>query len=287
MQVILGFALAFASVIIGFMWSGGKIGSFAHPPEFLMIFGTAAGALFTSTPGPVIKKIISCAKGAFGKSHYDKDFFLKILKMQFDLFQVGRREGSTALEAHVENPKDSSIFQNYPDFLHAPDFVSFYTDTLKIVTGSSISPYDLEDMMDCDIKTQHEFDHKAPTNLANIGDSFPGIGIVAAVCGIIITMGKITAGPEAVGHQVSAALLGTLVGVWTAYGFVGPLSKKIDSDISEHGRVFSVLKIGILNFAKGAPPAVAVEFARRAIYQTVRPSFVEVEEACRGQKAAE
>jgi chemotaxis protein MotA len=192
------------------------------------------------------------------------------------------------LEAHVENPEASDIFKRYPHVLHNHHAISFLCDTLKVQISSPMSPYDLDDLMDQDIQATHNEELRAPATVNRVGDAMPGLGIVAAVLGVVITMGHLSEGKEVIGHSVAAALVGTFLGVLLSYGFIQPLAAKMEADIMDHGKVLEVMKACLLTFAKDASPKVCIEFARRTIPPEVRPTFKELDDATQnvGKKAA-
>jgi chemotaxis protein MotA len=191
-----------------------------------------------------------------------------------------------SLEPHVEKPESSDIFKRYPGVLANHHALHFICDTLKVQISSPMSPYDLEDLMDRDMKVAHDEELAAPATITKLGDAMPGLGIVAAVLGVVITMGKLSEGKEAIGQNVAAALVGTFIGILISYGFMQPLAQKIEADIADVGRYISVIKSAILALAKESAPKVCVEFARRTVPPGTRPSFEEVDKATSGQKAA-
>jgi chemotaxis protein MotA len=279
MFVIVGFIIVIAGVLLGYTLHEGQVMLLWQPTEFLIIGGAALGGMLIANPLPttigIIKGILRSFKGA-GPT---KEAYLELLKLLYELFQLAKRDGLIALEPHVENPHSSPIFSKYPHFLANQHAVDFLCDTMKVVLNGGIPAHDLEELMDIDLESaQHEM-LKPPTALATVADSFPGLGIVAAVLGVVITMGKIDQPPEVIGHSVAAALVGTFLGVLLSYGFVGPLARNLENAARSDHHFLICIKAAILAFARGVPSVVAIEYGRRAIEPHERPSFQETEEA--------
>ena len=264
---------------------GGHLMVLYQPAEFLIIGGAAIGMILVGTPMGVLRGIVAGLKGILTPG-YTKVRYQNLLLLMFELFTIAKREGVLGLEPHMENPEDSSLLQKYPDFTEDHHAVNFLTDTMKIVITGAVGTQDLEALMDADLDTHHEESEKPAGSLAKVGDALPGLGIVAAVLGVVITMGAIDGPPEEIGHKVGAALVGTFLGILASYGFVQPLASNMEHRVADVGRYYACMKEAILAFQKGASPAISVEFARRNIYNEVRPGFTEVEEACRAVKAA-
>ncbi|MBL7999920.1 MAG: flagellar motor stator protein MotA, partial [Candidatus Kapabacteria bacterium] len=242
------------------------------------------GTLLIANPLPLTMAVMKGALGTLSGSKINKEAFLDALKLMYELFQLAKREGLIALEPHIENPTGSAILSKYPTFINNHHACDFVCDTLKVILNGGVPAHDLEDLMDLDLDTMHHEEMKAPTALNTVGDAFPGLGIVAAVLGVVITMGKIDQPPEVIGHSVAAALVGTFLGILLSYGFVGPLAKNMEHIINGEHHYMNCLKAGILSFAKGAPAVVAIEYGRRAIEPHERPSFKETEEAVKSVK---
>jgi chemotaxis protein MotA len=224
-------------------------------------------------------------KAWLGKTPQKKEY-LELLQMLFQLFQIFRKDGPQAVERHIEEPEKSEIFKQYPTFLKNHHAVDFLCDTMKITLSADLSQYDVDDLLNDDIKAIHEEEHAAQHALQNMGDALPGLGIVAAVLGIVHTMGYLTAGTEKIGELIGAALIGTFIGILMCYGFLGPTAAKMGSDINAEGRYLSVIKAAMVALQRGAPPLVCVEYARRTIFPHDRPSFTEVDAATKGAKKA-
>jgi chemotaxis protein MotA len=207
-----------------------------------------------------------------------KSEYMQVLLCLFEIIKTAKGN-PLAIEAHVEKPENSDIFKKYPDVLKNKHLLHFLTDTLKVQVSSPMSPFDLEELMDKDIETVHNVELKAPAVVTKVGDALPGLGIVAAVLGVVNTMGKLTQGKEVIGESVAAALVGTFLGILLSYGFVQPLATKMEGQIADDGQVFHVVKSALIAFAKDCSPKVCVEFARRVIPPSVRPDFEEVDKA--------
>jgi chemotaxis protein MotA len=218
-------------------------------------------------------------------SPFGRTLYIDALKMLYELFQLARRDGLVAIESHIENPGKSALFQKYPKVLHHHEAMVFLSDSLRLVLVGSVPPHDLEALMDDEIALHHENEGKPSTALAKISDALPGIGIVGAVLGIVVTMAAISGPIEKIGEHVAAALTGTFLGVLLAYGFVGPIATSMEHVNDSESRFFHFFKASVVAFAKGFSPIVAVEFARRAIPAEVRPKFAEMEAACKSLRA--
>ena len=248
------------------------------------MLGAAIGSVLIANPMSINKKIISGLMGTLKGAQISKERYIELLQLLYELFQFAKREGLIALESHVEDPESSSIIYKYPSFLENHHAVEFLTDTLKIVLSGGVPAHDLEELMDMDMEAIHEEEEQAPAAVTTVADAFPGLGIVAAVLGIIITMGHISEGAEAVGASVAAALVGTFFGVLMSYAVVGPLGKSMENNMRLEHKYIQAIKAALLSFAKGAPAAVAVEYGRRSIDPENRPSFSETEEAIKNAR---
>ncbi len=284
---VVGIIIVIVCVFGGYMLNGGHMHVVWQPFEFMIIGGASIGGFIISSPMSTIKAVVKMSIHAlFSKGATKKDF-LELLQMLFQLFQIFRKDGPQAVEKHIEEPNSSEIFKNYPSFLKNHHAVEFLCDTMKITLSADLSQYDVDDLLDTDIKVMHEEEHKAQHALQNVADGLPGLGIVAAVLGVVHTMSYLTAGVEKIGELVGAALIGTFLGVLMCYGFIGPIAGKIKNDIEDVGRFLSVIKAAMVALQRGAPPLVCVEFARRSIYPTERPTFEEMDAATKeGKKAA-
>ena len=283
---VIGGVVVLVCVFGGYLFEGGLLHALIQPFEALIIGGAALGGFLIANPVSTIKQSVKLSIASmFGKGP-DKKTYLELLVMMFQLFQIFRKDGPQAVEKHIEEPDASDIFKAYPNFLKNHHAVEFLCDTMKITLSADLSQYDVDDLLDNDIKVMHEEEHKCQHGLQNVADSLPGLGIVAAVLGVVHTMGYLTAGVQRIGELVGSALVGTFLGVLMCYGFVGPTANKIASDIEDQGRYLTAIKAAMVALQRGAPPLVCVEFARRSIYPGVRPSFEEMDTATKETKKA-
>jgi chemotaxis protein MotA len=277
MLILVGAVIVLASTLGGFILAGGNPMVLLHVSEFVVILGVAGGVLVIASPGHVLKEIVHKIKGAvFGKPTGAKEF-TDLLKLLYEVFMVGRRNGLIALEEHVMDPSKSAIFQRYPGILGHHERLEFICNSLKPVIDGKIKPDQLEELMNSELHAKAaEAEH--PIHILQlVGDSLPGIGIVAAVLGIINTMNAIAEGPAAVGEKVAAALTGTLLGIWVAYGFVNPLANRIKFNNAGDELYLKCIKQAVAGFAKGLAPMTAVEVARRSLDSNVQPGANDLE----------
>jgi chemotaxis protein MotA len=286
MFVIIGAAIVVIGVIGGFVIEGGPIQVLLQPTEYMIIGGAAIGSLLVMSPFSALKRVLAHVLGIMKGDPYGKEQYINLLKTMFELFNVAKRDGLIAVEPHVMEPQKSAIFSKNEFLLKQHHALDFFCDTMKLLLGGGVPPYDVEALLDADIDSHHSEGASAPMLVQKIGDALPGLGIVAAVLGIVITMQAISGPPEEIGEKVAVALVGTFLGILLSYGFVQPLSTHIELLQASESRFYECMKAGIVAYAKGNAPIIVVEFARRVIYSNVRPSFAEVEEAVRGTKAA-
>jgi chemotaxis protein MotA len=282
---VIGIAVVLIGVLGGFVLEGGPLLVLMQAGEFIIIGGAAIGSLLISSPPKVLKKIIDRVIVALkGSSGANLRIYLELLKLLYEVFQMSRKDGLIALEGHIEKPERSAIFGRYPQLLNHHHLVAFICDTFRLVILGGVAPHDLEALMDEDIETHHEEGTKPGMILQKIGDALPGIGIVAAVLGIIITMQAISGPAEQIGEKVAAALVGTVLGILISYGFLQPLATNIDLGNEEESKLFHTVKASLVAFAKGFNPMVCVEFGRRTIPGNYRPTFQEMEDHLKGKK---
>lgn len=277
MLILIGAAIVMASTLGGFMIAGGNPMVLLHVSEFVVILGVAAGVLVIASPAHVMKEIIHKTQTAIaGKTAGAKEFS-DLLKLLYEIFMIGRRNGLIALEEHVMDPKKSTVFQRYPSVLNHHERLEFLCNGLKPVIDGKIKPDQLEDLMNAELQAKAtEAEH--PVHILHlVGDSLPGIGIVAAVLGIINTMAAISEGPEKVGEKVAAALTGTLLGIFVAYGFVNPLANRVQFNNASDEQFLKCIKAAVAGFAKGLAPLTAVEVARRSLDSSVQPGGAALE----------
>lgn len=276
-----GIIVVFIGVFGGFILAGGNMSIFlkAAPLELMIIAGAAFGAYIIANPMKVIKAGFRLGLKAMTAKGPQKKDYLDLLQMMFQLFQTFRKEGPQGVEKHIENPDQSDIFKAYPSVTKNHHAVSFICDTMKMTLSTDLSPYDVEELMDNDIRAIHAEEHLAQHAVQAVADGFPGLGIVAAVLGIVKTMGHLTEGVERIGALVAGALVGTMLGVFGAYGFIGPTATKMSADIEAEGRFLQCIKSAMVALQRGAPPIVCIEYARRTISPAERPTFDELDKA--------
>ncbi len=284
MLVIVGMLVVIGSVMGGYVMEGGEPLVLNQPAEFVIIGGAAIGSLLIGTPPTVLKRLFAQIKELF-RPATSKNEYGELLAMMYQLVKAAQQSGVMALEAHVETPASSPIFSRYPKFLARHHAVDFLTDSVKLIIIGGISAHDLEAVMDQDLEVRHHEASKPFGTLNKVADALPGLGIVAAVLGVVITMGAIDGPPAEIGHKVGAALVGTFLGILLSYGFSQPLASNLEQRTNQEAYYEQCIKAGVLSMYKGFPPAVSVEFARRVLPEEVRPSFEETEKLCKGVRA--
>jgi len=277
MLLLIGYVIVFGAILGGFMVAGGNPILLLHVSEFIVIGGVAVGLLVIASPATVIRQIVKDIKDAFKGGGVSKEDYMDLLKLLYEIFMIGRRNGLIALDDHVSNPQESSLFNKYPSVLKDKKRVTFLCNALRPIIDGKIKPDQLQDLLTAELDTREEEEHHSVDILALVGDSLPGIGIIAAVLGIINTMASIADGPEAVGEKVAAALTGTFLGILGAYGIVNPLAKKIDFMHKSQFGYFTTMTKAISGFAKGLAPIMAVEIARRGLEEENKPEADELE----------
>jgi chemotaxis protein MotA len=288
MSSIIGILVVFGCVIGGYLMDKGKIAVLIQPAELVIIFGAAVGTVLTANPIYILKGILTGITGVLKDTPYGKKRYIETLKMLFDLLTKARKDGAIAIEADIEEPDKSSNFSKYPDFLKDHHALHFVCDTLRMSITGGVNPFDVDQMMELDMEVHHHSAAQPSTALNSMADALPGLGIVAAVLGIVVTMGALGGPPEEIGKKVAAALVGTFLGILLCYGMIGPLASNMSKAVDEEHSYYHVLRVVMLAFVKGTAPIMAVEMGRRAIPGHSRPNFAEVEKACRekGETAA-
>jgi len=284
MFAIIGILVVFGAVVGGYLMEKGHVAVLLQPAELVIIGGAALGTVLVANPPHILKKIAAGLKGAFGSSPFTRQRYSDLLMMMFQVFNSARRGGWAAVEGDIEEPAKSKIFSAYPEVLADHHMLNFVCDSLRTAAIGAVDPFDLDQMMELDMDSHHHAAGAPVAALSNMADSLPGLGIVAAVLGVVITMGALGGPPEEIGHKVAAALVGTFLGILLCYGLVGPLASRMSKSADEERACQHVLRVSMTSFVKGAPPIVAVEMARRAIPPHVRPGFKEVEDACRSRR---
>jgi chemotaxis protein MotA len=286
MFAVIGIVVVFGAVVGGYLLEHGNIRVLLQPAELLIIGGAAAGTILVANPLHILKQIAAGITGIFGGSKFTKQRYLDSLKMMYDLLNKARREGLMALESDVEEPDKSAVFSKYPAFLKDHHIRDYVCDTLRMAV-SGTEAFDLDQVLELDMEVHHHSATQPVSSLSTVADSLPGLGIVAAVLGVVITMQALGGPPEEIGHKVAAALVGTFLGILLCYGLLGPIASNMGKLAEDEHAYLHVLRVFIISFLKGTAPIMAVEVARRAIPGHVRPSFQEVEALCRGRGAAE
>jgi chemotaxis protein MotA len=286
MFIIIGLVVVLGSIIGGFLMEHGPIKVLMQPAEFITIGGAAIGTLLVANPMHVLKKILSGVIGALKGSHFTQAFYLETLKMCYELLHKAKKDGLMAIESDIEEPDKSTVFSKYPKFLKDHHSLNFVCDTMRMAVTGGIDPFDLDQMMDLDMEVSHRGESAPIAALSTVADALPGLGIVAAVLGIVVTMSALGGPPEEIGHKVAAALVGTFLGILLCYGVVGPLVASMTKLSEDEQAYVYVLRVVLISFIKGAAPIQALEFGRRAIPAHVRPGFNEMEKSCKQSGAA-
>jgi chemotaxis protein MotA len=277
MIVVIGMIIVLGAVLGGFTLAGGSVGALIHVSEFVTIGGAAAGALIVMSPKKVLMDIVSGLMQTLKGAPHNRASYEELMKALYELFMLGRREGMIALEEHLNAPKQSSILSKYPLFVHNEDAVEFLCNALRPIVDGRVKPDQLKVLLDTELHARHE-EHEAPVGvMTKIADALPGFGIVAAVMGIIVTMGAIAGPPEQVGEKVAAALVGTFLGILLSYGFAHPLASNMEFIGLAEMVYMRCISSAVVAFANGMAPIVAVEVARRSLGSDVRPSADEME----------
>jgi chemotaxis protein MotA len=285
MFAVIGYVIVFGAILGGFAMEGGAIAILIQPVEFMIIGGAAIGALVVGTPIKILMAMLNGIKNAILGNGYSKADYMELFALMFELFSVMRKSGEMALEKDVDDPANSEIFKKYPKFISNHAAKSMLLDSLRLVISGSANAEELSHLMDEEIETHEEEGRQPAAVLTKTADALPGLGIVAAVMGIIIAMGVMDQGPEILGHKIAVALVGTFVGILACYGILQPLCQKMELLLAEEGKYLICIKTGMLAYLHGAAPIIAVEYARRVVFSTERPSANELEDACRGKKA--
>jgi len=285
MLAIVGILVVFGAVIGGFLMEKGNIHVLIQPAELLIIAGAALGTLLVANPTHILKGIVSGLTGVLSGSKFGKERYLSTLKMMYEFLNKVRKEGLLSVEMDVEKPEESAIFKEYPEFLSDHHSREFVCDTLRTAITGGVEPFDMDQMMELDMEVHHSGAMHPINALTTMADALPGLGIVAAVLGVVISMGAIGGPPEEIGHKVAAALVGTFLGILLCYGVAGPLSSNMTKTVDDHNDYLHMLRVLLLSFLKGAAPMIAIEMGRRAIPAHVRPSFDEMEKRCKDRGA--
>lgn len=284
MPVIGGMLGVIVCILIGLAGPGGNVLILLQPFEFITIGGSGICTLFVAHPSWVIKGLIPSVLGCIKGSGVSKDKYKQLLGLMASIFDTMRKEGVLGIEGDLNNPHESARFNKFPLASHDHHLMETFTGALRLFVDGVVNAFDLERLLDTELETHHEEALVIPTAVNKLADGFPALGIVAAVLGIIVTMSHLDGPPSEIGHHVAAALVGTMLGIALCYGFVGPLATKMESIVNEQGGLLKCVKAGLVSFAGGAPPQVALEFARKSIPPNFRPSGQELEEIIKEAK---
>jgi chemotaxis protein MotA len=287
MFYIVGTIVVLGSVAGGFIWAGGHLGALWHPNEILVICGGALGAFMISNPLKLVKRSFGAAINLFKGPKYNREDYVDILKLIYDILSKLRKEGVLALEQHIEQPEKSDIFKKYPRILADHHLTEFITDCLRLMVSGNLEAHELESLLEYELETHHH-EAAAPAHaVQKVADALPGFGIVAAVLGIVNTMSALDGADTAtIGYKVGSALVGTFLGILVAYGLVGPIASAIENRANEEAKAFEIVKMALVASVRGYAPQVAVEFARKLLFSDIRPSFADLESHLKGKPKA-
>ncbi|HUA87167.1 MAG TPA: flagellar motor stator protein MotA [Bryobacteraceae bacterium] len=278
---VVGIVIVFGCIAGGYLVEKGNLLVLMQPAELLIIAGAALGTIFIGNPPNVLKSIVSGVLQVFKGSRYNAAIYLDTLKFINDFFNTVRKTGLASVEQDLDEPDKSALFKRHSNFSKNKAAMHFFCDTMRTLLTGSIETHDLDHIMETDLDVLHHEGRTSANALTSVADSLPGLGIVAAVLGVVITMGSLGGPPEEIGHKVAAALVGTFLGILLCYGLLGPIAGHIKKHAEAEGEYFLCLRMALLANMKGLPPILAAEAARRAIPHHVRPTFQEMDKACR------
>lgn len=283
MLLIIGAVIVLVSVLGGYVLHGGHLMVLWQPTEVLIIGGAALGSFIIANPMHTVKEVGRGFMRLLTGSPFNKSYYMDLLSLLYEVFDKSRKQGVMAIEEDIDNPENSQIFTRYPAIMKSPDLLDFITDYLRIISSGNMAPHELEGMMENEIDSrQHELEE--PSHAVNkIADALPGLGIVAAVLGIVITMNFLTEGPEKIGMSVAAALVGTFLGIWMGYGFVGPMSISMEHSAKYELKAYECVKSAIVATVSGQAPQMAIEFGRKSLPTDKRPGFQELNDHVRSK----
>ena len=282
---IIGIVVVLGCIAGGYLIEKGNLLVLMQPAELLIILGAAIGTVLIGNPPYLLKGIISSVIGVLKGSRYTSSLYLDTLRFLNDFFSTSRKNGLTALETDLDEPEKSALFKRHPRFAANKEALHFFCDTMRTLLAGGVEVHDLDQVMETDLEVLHRQSRLPAGALSTMADSLPGLGIVAAVLGVVITMSALGGPPEEIGHKVAAALVGTFLGILMCYGFLGPLAANIKKQTDAESEYFLCLRMGMLAYMKGVSPMLALEAARRAIPHHVRPTFQEMDKACRKASA--
>lgn len=283
---IIGMAVVLGCIAGGYLMEKGNMLVLMQPAELLIILGASIGTVLIGNPPHLLKSIVTSLLSVFKGGPYPASFYLDTLKFLNDFFGVSRKNGLTALEKDLDEPDKSALFKRHPSFSKNQKVMHFFCDTMRTLLAGGVEIHDLDHVMETDLEVLHRQSRLPAGALSTMADSLPGLGIVAAVLGVVITMSALGGPPEEIGHKVAAALVGTFLGILLCYGFLGPIAANIKKQTDTESEYFLCLRMGLLAYMKGVSPLLALEAARRAIPHHLRPTFQEMDKACRKQPGA-
>lgn len=285
MLVIVGYIIIIVSVFGGFALAGGHIASLWQPVELIMIGGAAVGAFIVGNSSKALKATLKALPTVFKASKYTKALYMNVMTLLYEVLGKIRKEGLMSIESDVDDPANSAIFSKYPDILADHHITEFITDYLRLMVGGNLNSLEIESLMDSELETHHQEGEVPIHVVAKLGDGLPAFGIVAAVMGVVHTMESVHLPPAELGILIAAALVGTFLGILLAYGFVGPLAGKLEHNLHESSKLYECIKITLLANLNGYSPVLAVEFGRKVLFSTERPSFMELEQHVKQSKS--
>ncbi|GAA4034650.1 flagellar motor stator protein MotA [Actimicrobium antarcticum] len=285
MLVIIGYVVVMLSVFGGFAMAGGHLAALWQPLELLMIGGAAIGAFLVGNNGKAMKATLQAVPTLFKGSKFTKSLYMDLMSLMFEILTKVRKEGLMSIEGDVEKPEESPIFSKYPSILHDHHVVEFITDYLRLMVSGNMDAFQIENLMDNEIETHHHEGAVPAHCIAKLGDGLPAFGIVAAVMGVVHTMESVSLPPAELGMLIAHALVGTFLGILLAYGFVGPLASLLEQKLDESTKIYQCIKVTLLASLNGYAPALAIEFGRKVLYSTERPTFGELEEHIKQSKS--
>lgn len=285
MLVIIGYVIVVLSVFGGFVLAGGHLAALFQPVELLMIGGAAVGAFFVGNNGKAIKSTFRALPSLLKGSKYTKALYMELMTLLFEILAKVRKEGLMSIEGDIESPEESPLFSKYPSVMADHHLIEFITDYLRLMVSGNMDAFQISNLMDNEIETHHAEGEVPVHCLAKLSDGLPAFGIVAAVMGVVHTMASVGLPPAELGILIANALVGTFLGILLAYGFVGPLASLLEQKLHESAKTFECVKVTLLASLNGYAPSVAVEFGRKVLFSTERPSFAELEDHIKQSKA--
>ncbi len=277
MAVLLGVIIVFGAIFGGFILEGGHLGPLFQPYELLMIVGGAVGAFVISNDAESRQATLKAIPTLFQSARQNRAMYLDLLSLLYDIFVKVRKEGLMAIEGDIENPADSTLFSKFPRILNDHHLTEFIADYFRLMVSGNMDPFQIENLMDNEIEVHHQDGELAIQAIRKVADGLPAFGIVAAVMGVVHTMGSVGMPPAALGNMIAAALVGTFLGILLAYGVCNPLANLLERKLQESSKVYQCVKVSIIASMNGYAPSLAVEFGRKLVSASRRPNFRELE----------